>query len=127
MVQGSDINLRMFIETYFYDFKQLIQGNEHMLSYQIQDERENHLIDDPTNTNSETLERHLFESSKESGDIRIDDNISEFSDESLSSVSVLTDSDLKVDCNVFTSRFLMIEFGPQNRVSKLFLKNLFRF
>ena len=40
MVQGSDINLRMFIETYFYDFKQLIQENEHMLSYRIQDERE---------------------------------------------------------------------------------------
>ena len=34
---------------------------------------------------------------------------------------------LKVNCNVFTSWFLMIEFGPQNTVSKLFLKNLFSF
>ena len=64
MVQGSDINLRMFRETYFYDFKQLIQENEHVLSYRIQDERENHLIGDPTNKNSETLERDLFKSSK---------------------------------------------------------------
>ena len=49
MVQGSDINLLMFIKTYFFDFKQLIQENEHLLSYRIQDERENHLKDDPTN------------------------------------------------------------------------------
>ena len=34
---------------------------------------------------------------------------------------------LKVNCNVFTSWFLMIEFGPQNTVSKLFLKDLFSF
>ena len=34
---------------------------------------------------------------------------------------------LKVNCNVFTSWFIMIEFGPQNTVSKLFLKNLFSF
>ena len=40
MVQGSDINLRMFTETYFYVFKQLIQENECMLSYRIQNERE---------------------------------------------------------------------------------------
>ena len=42
------------------------------------------------------MERDLFKSSKESGDIRIDDNISKFSDESLSSVNILTDSDLKI-------------------------------
>ena len=36
-------------------------------------------------------------------------------------------SALKVNCNVFPSWFLMIEFGPQNTVSKLFLKNLFSF
>ena len=34
---------------------------------------------------------------------------------------------LKVNSNVFTSWFLMIEFGPQNTVSKLFLTNLFSF
>ena len=70
--------------------------NEHMLSYRIQDERENHLKDDPTNKNSESLENDLFKSSKESVDIRMDNHISEFSDESLSSVSILNDSDLKI-------------------------------
>ena len=34
---------------------------------------------------------------------------------------------LKVNCNVFTSWFLMTEFGPQNTVSILFFKNLFSF
>ena len=36
-------------------------------------------------------------------------------------------TELKVNCNVFTSCSPMIEFGPQNTVSKLFLKNLFSF
>ena len=42
----------------------------------------------------------LVKSSKESGDIRIEDNISKFSDESLSSVSISTDSDLKVNSKI---------------------------
>ena len=44
----------------------------------------------------ESLENDLFKSSQESVDIRMDNNISEFSDESLSSLSILTDSDLKI-------------------------------
>ena len=90
-----------------------------MLSYRIQDERETHFIDDPTNKNSETLERNLFKSSKESGDVLIDDNISEFSDESLSPVNVLTD--LKILEESFNSKINNIHMEvtkSQNRMFK---------
>ena len=47
--------------------------------------------------------------------------------EKLSLLNLLQTLPLKVNCNVFTSWFLMIEFGPQNMVLNLFLKNLFSF
>ena len=94
MIQGSNINLEIFIENYLYQFTRSLHTNNFVSTNNQSEQFSNELdtIDSSQVVSSNANEVYIIPETNDNSIQKDDDNISELSDESL---SVITESDLK--------------------------------